>query len=496
MTFRNARRLQVRIAAPRVILFEYPNAPGSDKGAEPDGDLLRTGFLLLDLFFPNHNADHSATLDDLLDLNELFRYWRKPYVGHDTAGHKGYGYVDLLAECPVNPLDPRKTISESCTGVEKYLQRWASLLECPIEIAGPHGKESYALFPSDAKNHARTWVEQADGGAPVEDAGWIVYADDRTFVWTCAVLKDGAQSLWDAFGESEQPAEGSPNGRESHSQTWRPHRYGHWIKLLNVDQPSGDPVQTHSKVHEFERRWAKERTYHRWEEGGSYYGFNYHSGAMIGPPWKEPPLWEHFSTFYFDIVLLLFYLRVSLFRFSKDLTEISAQARDEQKTGSKKDAVTREKWRREFQELRRRFAFFTNLYQFPLLSNQQQSLEMYAIARKTMDVDDLFHEIQDQIKSTHEFLAMTEAHETTQIATLLTVVATVGLAFTVVLSFFGMNIIFTHGWKGWKILGVEVAFFVAALVVVSLLFWGVIRNAQRLFLRFSKWARLDKEIEQ
>ncbi|MGH8613413.1 MAG: hypothetical protein ACREYF_15710 [Gammaproteobacteria bacterium] len=62
----------------------------------------------------------------------------------------------------------------------------------------------------------------------------------------------------------------------------------------------------------FEREWAKERTYRRWEEWGSYYGFNYHSGAMLGPPETNPPFWRHFAEVYFDQVLLLLYLRVSL----------------------------------------------------------------------------------------------------------------------------------------------------------------------------------------
>lgn len=227
MTFRNAGSVQVRIAPPRVILFECPNAPGSDKAGKLDADSLRTGFLVLDLFFPNQDAGRAPTLDDLLDLNELFRYWHKPYVGHDTAGHKGYGYADLLAACPVNLLAPRKTVSEACTGVEKYFELWASLLECPVEIAGPNGKERYALSPTASKNQARRWVEQADGGEPVVGSGWIVYADHRTFVWTCAVLKDGARSLWDIYGKSEQRQEGSASGCKPRSQEWQAHSYGH-----------------------------------------------------------------------------------------------------------------------------------------------------------------------------------------------------------------------------------------------------------------------------
>ena len=49
-------------------------------------------------------------------------------------------------------------------------------------------------------------------------------------------------------------------------------------------------------------------------------------------------------------------------------------------------------WRQAFQSLRRDFAMFTNLYEFPLLSNQQQGVEMYEKARENMDVGQLLRD--------------------------------------------------------------------------------------------------------
>jgi len=170
---------------------------------------------------------------------------------------------------------------------------------------------------------------------------------------------------------------------------------------LNVDYPKSTPTETHKGITKFEQQRVEERTYHRWEEDGTFYGFNYHCGAMLGPPLNEPdgpPLWKHFGDMYFDQILLLLYLRVGSFRFSRRLSRISAEAQDSMTLGNSNTDNGFEKWRDDFQRLRWSFALFTNLYEFPLLSNQQQSIEMYELARKHMDVEEFFRKIQEEIR--------------------------------------------------------------------------------------------------
>ena len=215
----------------------------------------------------------------------------------------------------------------------------------------------------------------------------------------------------------------------------------------------------------FERDWASKHTYHRWEEQGTFYGFNYHCGAMLGPPLQTPPLWQHFGQMYFDQTLLLLYLRVGSFSFSRQLSRISVQVRD--RTAANEKAGL-EKWRQAFQSLRRDFAMFTNLYEFPLLSNQQQGVEMYEKARENMDVGQLFREIQEEIRSSHEYLEMQAGQEQTYMSTRLTVVATVGLVIGLATSFLGMNVIvgqsneeLASGW-GWFAIALVISFFILA----------------------------------
>ena len=91
------------------------------------------------------------------------------------------------------------------------------------------------------------------------------------------------------------------------------------MKFLNVDPPWA-PLESCSDL---EREWAHERTYYRWAESGSLYGFSYHSGVLLAPGNPKSRLSLHFSDMYFDMVILLFYLRVSCFRFSRELGAIS-----------------------------------------------------------------------------------------------------------------------------------------------------------------------------
>jgi ABC-type Fe3+ transport system permease subunit len=187
------------------------------------------------------------------------------------------------------------------------------------------------------------------------------------------------------------------------------------VRLVNVDGPGDAPPTP------FEREWVEPRTYKRWADMGSLYGFTSHSGAMLSVRCKEPPLWRHFAEMYFDQMLLLLYLRVGTFRFSRRLSEISTEARRAKEQGAA------DKFLAEFQRLRWAFALFTNLYRFPLLSSQQQGVEMYAIARQHLDVDQLFQEVQQEIEASEEYVnGVAQAKQTTA-QTVLSIVATVAL---------------------------------------------------------------------
>ncbi|MEE8584815.1 MAG: hypothetical protein V3T83_08190 [Acidobacteriota bacterium] len=101
------REIQVCMHAPELILFEWRRGlrAGSKEKSE-DRDLLRIGLLQVELCFPDSLDDPEEDrarpdLAALLQLNELFRYWQRPYEKH------GEKMKDLLRHCPISILQPK-----------------------------------------------------------------------------------------------------------------------------------------------------------------------------------------------------------------------------------------------------------------------------------------------------------------------------------------------------------------------------------------------------
>lgn len=370
---RGDRRLKVVVADPELVLF-----PGIYEDS-PD-DPLRIGFLILTLSFMG-SEQNPVYLDDLLELNELYRYCREPYVGHFYERFRVHFVEDA-----------------SGTDRQIYVERWMKWLRCASGLA-------------------------------VEEGNLTACGDHRAFVWTCAILEKGSLTVREAVS-----AEFMPEGD---------HELGHWIRLLNIDRPASGSA----RGSKYETQWSRERTYTRWEEFGSLYGVHYHGGAMLAPPEKNPPLWLHFMGIYFDQTLLLLYLRVTLFQFSESLRKLSSRKDPQPPTESAGTATTtvgsspmiQEQWRQRFRDLRLAFALFSNQYGFPLLSNQQQGIEMYTLAREHMDVRELFEQVRQSIHDSHEYLQGEAEFEQAVDSTKLTQIATIGLPLSIAAGVFGMN---------------------------------------------------------
>jgi hypothetical protein len=153
----------------------------------------------------------------------------------------------------------------------------------------------------------------------------------------------------------------------------------------------------------FHRSWTKARTYTRWAHAGTLYGFTAHSGVQLAPHSTNPPVQRHFETMYFDAVLLLLYVRTVAFTFSAALGRLGAQARDTAMSEDGTEAVR--SVRAECARIRRDFMFFNSLYQFPLLSTYQQSVDLYSLARSHMNLETLWREVREEIDGTDRVTA-------------------------------------------------------------------------------------------
>lgn len=466
------RRVRVHLQPPALVLFECPDA----RGAAGRQGILSQAMIVVETHLGVGDADSAEPdLDDLLVLNELFRYFLRPFERHarppEDGGKSDHNYRRELAGAPVDwrevecwpdgsrrPARPLGSVANDapCPQLALYLDRWEWMLHCPLRLTlGPPGSGEtwWDLMPA-------SWIERArqrarGAPAPTEPPcstspqdGWLLYADNRAFVWTCAVVKPPASPPSPAcppglppagtttetvFPPAEPPllnrvrALGEAAGAELGTSL------GYWVRLLNMDPPARSPGESHT-CSTFEAAWADERTYRRWAHSGAVQGFNYHGGAMLTGPCSEPPTWRHFGSLYFDQALLLFYLRVTLFRASHELHRLSTRLRRER---DRKRPAMQNQLAEEFERLRLDFALFTNFYQFPLLSNQQQGIEMYTLCRAHMDVDDLFREVADEVHSTHDFLGLRAQNQMGELGMILTVVATTGLILTLVLAVLG-----------------------------------------------------------
>ena len=377
---------------PAVVLFE-------DEGSE---DLLRCGFLVVEVRF-----GEGWRFDDVLLFNELFRYWRSPYDTHSQQfGLQLKSFQEPLTKMGV------------AAGANLYGERWMAALRVPLA----DGRRLLDVTDVDT------------------DAVFGRYADDRAFVWARVLLsgEELRKTIPQSFVNGNLQVGKDP-------QTGFREMFGYWVKLLNVDKPCGyKPWHETNCATAFEKRWAADRTYRRWEHYDCYYGFNSFSAAMLSPPCEDPPTWQHWFEMYFDQMLLLLYVRVNLFKFSEGLTDVSAKMLAVGE-GSKATAI--EQWQNDFRKLRLAFTCFENLYQFPLLSNQQQAIEMYGLMRERMDIDDLYKEISTEITSSDELLEAEVEKQRNDYAAILNWVAAIGLGLSVALSCYQIQS-FLEWWKG------------------------------------------------
>lgn len=364
------------LQAPELILFEF-----DVKDGDPDSP-LHMGLLVHTVYFDTP-LDSSA----LFAFNECFRNTRRPFPE--------YGYTLDVSQIPWLPRIAKRCVDPACAqhcadGDAPFSRLWHDALDAPLSIAGA----AWHLFSAEASTHMR----HAQTGLDTRIRNPMVHADYRTHTWTAAVSPVGAANLCD---QHEDPL----------------YRHG-WLRLLNIDGPGWDADITPVKG-EFLTTWLKERTYQRWAPG-SLYGFTPHSGAAWLPDtrsWDDPtPLQQHFHTLYFDQLTLMLYLRSALFGFSRDISLLTRRMQRRETTGTT-----------EFSRLERQFSVFTNLYQFPLLSHQQQALEMYVKLRNAMDIDDFYKEVQDELRHMAEAFDRRHDRQVRTVGVLFAVLASAGV---------------------------------------------------------------------
>jgi len=455
------RYIEIGFSAPRLIMFNWNAALQEHRVLHIHENTLFNGFLILELY-----PRQKATLSELMELNETFRHLQTPFTEYYKK-EQADRYHDLVQKgCPwpsaetadntdSRPRAEGKGEYRTSSGKRFYANaqewltwgKWIDLLSIPV--AGSTGSDKRNLFsimPDDWLQNAadisrqKRWAVENHAFKP---------ADPKAFIWSCATLSEDDQKKRRKLLIPDPT--GSQPAQEACSVGMDPTvEAGDWIKFLNIDLPgcTGKLGRSNAAMlasSEYEKNWVSDpsRTYQRWAHYGTLYGFTSHSGCSILPYGKDPPFWRQWRTLYRDQALFLLYERATLFRFSRAISSLT-QERLDTNHQSTEGRYAERLFRKRFSRLRQKFVYFANLYQFPLLSTEQQGLEMYKAQRESLDVDPLYREVQSQIDTAHAHAALVSQEKAVELTTRITVLGIPLLLASLIASILGMDVAIHH----------------------------------------------------
>nr|WP_321444810.1 hypothetical protein [uncultured Cohaesibacter sp.] len=225
---------------------------------------------------------------------------------------------------------------------------------------------------------------------------------------------------------------------------------GDWMRLCFADSPgnSAMPYNPHflsgfEAKHCYDRFFASDAAPdYSVRLTFSGYAFN----AVGGGDFFDDTLEEHFRRHYFQIALLVYLEQSSLLGFSKRLTGIVSDFdRAGAPTGSSKEkAEAQQTFHEQVSRLKREFLQYTHRFRFTGISNQLQPSEMYDQWRDVMGLKPLFDDVKEELDAASDFLLAVDQKQQADAASVLGVVATIGVVLGVVLGFFGMNAFFSE----------------------------------------------------
>ncbi len=158
------------------------------------------------------------------------------------------------------------------------------------------------------------------------------------------------------------------------------------------------------------------------------YGFTMigeHGGGM-GYIVKDTEGTGHFRKHYFKIGLIAHFHRASLLMFSDQLS-------DAVKEFDLNDDAKRQRYRRRVEEIQEDFLRFRSRYWFTEVSNHVQARALFELWTRHLGNRDLFEQVLNEIRAVNEVLNAKEQERQTTVATLLQVVAGIGLAMTILI---------------------------------------------------------------
>jgi hypothetical protein len=349
-----------------------------------------TGVGVLSFHLYNKNVKQSDP-EDILNINQFGRRLFPPFFGtdFDKIGDRSFD-ID----------------NDWATGLNKVKQ---SELANKISI----GNEKIILAEDDFTHYtnpseAPQILSQLLTSELVAEMKIIPVDDDRMFVLSWY----GNTALSNLIKQYTPQ-----NGYSYISNEW-------WYRFIFLD--SG--LKTCQNI-EMTNSLLKKHSNARWVDFGTLYGASRYSFVALTDLLSNVPLVaSHMRTMYYKMVELCLIQKISLLKFSEEVTDISNQ-RPERKLVKRVG------------NLYKRYIYFVNKVYHQEVTGQDQGIELYDLLKGHMRISSHLDKLNNEIQELHEYAVLLEEKSGTEAIKNLTLIGALFLVPTFLVAFFDMHLV-------------------------------------------------------
>lgn len=217
---------------------------------------------------------------------------------------------------------------------------------------------------------------------------------------------------------------------------------GDWFRLAGADSQGNDTypynpdfLETLRAGYFYDRFMASPQSE---RSGATRFLFAGYHFAAVGTGWFfDNRITEHMRRHYRQMYFIVQLEFAALLMISSRLSEAAKQKNEEAK------------FRRRIIEIEKDFLDFTHRYRFTGVSNQLQARELFEKLRKSIELDQLYDDVQAELHQARELALALDQREESQAASNLTEVATLGIVLGLVVGVMGMNVLVGEPLADW-----------------------------------------------
>ena len=321
-------------------------------------------------------------LSDIQKFMDYFRRWHVPFwydentpglMADDVTWIWTDGREDTFKLKSLSLNDSLNHLLESETRAPLPLKHWQQLLPRAI-------RDHLAAVPKDKRQQSKP--------AAMRGLHWRAISDERMLTSNFIIIP---KACYENLRESD------------------------WVRLCFADKAPQDDTKNGWPYLICDGRWEvfkKEHVFDWFHHEGTrqlFAGFN-HVMVCASDEFPKNILIHHFRRHYFQMALLAHFEYATLLSYSSRITQAVEALRKKGEAG----------FRERFIRIRRDFLRFVHEFRFTGVSNQMQGKAMYALWRKHLGLHELYHDVEDELRSGSDYLLAIENREQTMATNRLT----------------------------------------------------------------------------